>query len=62
MWPPKAFPGFAPIPGPEKNGGPKRAAETPGRYTKTNIPIAIALQELARGNMLHFDAFDSVFY
>ena len=34
--------------------GPKRAAKTSGRYTKTNLPVAMALQELARGNMLHF--------
>ena len=39
---------------PEKKRGPKRAAETSGGYTKTNLPVAIALQELARGNMLHF--------
>ena len=32
---------------PEQRRGPERAAKTPGGYTKTNIPVAIALQERA---------------
>ena len=32
----------------------KRAAEMPGGYTKTNIPVAIVFQGFARGNMQHF--------
>ena len=57
MWPPKAFPGFAPVPGsPKKKDGPGTSREDArelheNQYTST---VAIAFQELARGNMLNF--------
>ncbi len=50
----QGLPGICADPTLATKSGPKQAAETPGGYTQTNIPVAIAFQDLARSNMLHF--------
>ena len=50
----QGLPGICADPRGETKRGSEPAAKTPGRYTKTKLPVAMALQVPARGNVLHF--------